>query len=373
MSTQEIKTNYHSALSGIKDILDPVLTKMTEQLNEPWHGKAWKAPITTVKGLFGQAKVLKGLSLAQLPIIGPTAAGIFAGIYGPWAIWMSILGAILLSFGIYYLLVRNHIGKMATIGHPQFHVEVYKARRRSEYLAVWAPVLNHRITFNGLYDMVNAVFSQAQGDPQNLTSLVSYTHGQHEFMQKTMSELKETIGKQEDAIESLNAQLISSENAVTYLIDLLKKVSENLYRFVNGRLDLSDMNFVSGFSIYRKVENKLEFLMDKETSGRSRTLDLDVDEHYAAVIAAKDEQGQAIFNNPYPGRFVVAFRMLMLNDEVWVWCFHFDDDDERALSLTLASDIIETRQIRRLVHAFCLTIQSRMLSMKEDDLDEAVN
>jgi hypothetical protein len=81
----------------------------------------------------------------------------------------------------------------------------------------------------------------------------------------------------------------------------------------------------------------------------------------------------SIYNTLYPGRHVVAFRMTMMNGEIWVWCFHFDHDDDRALSLILGNDIIETRQIRRLIHAFCLTIQQRNISLEEVDPNAAAN
>lgn len=129
------------------------------------------------------------------------------------------------------------------------------------------------------------------------------------------------------------------------------------------------MDFVTGFTLYRKVDNTLELILDKGTSGRNRPLDLDVDTHFAAVAAVKDENEQAHYNNPYPGRHLVAFRMNMLEGETWVWCFHFDDDDERALSLILGNGIIETRQIRRVIHAFCLILQKRTIAQKEVDLD----
>ncbi|MNW70325.1 hypothetical protein D3C74_495920 [compost metagenome] len=64
--------------------------------------------------------------------------------------------------------------------------------------------------------------------------------------------------------------------------------------------------------------------------------------------------------------------MTMLEGETWVWCFHFDDDDERSLSLLLGNDIIESRQIRRVMHVFCLTLQKRQRLISEKEVDQDV-
>lgn len=74
-------------------------------------------------------------------------------------------------------------------------------------------------------------------------------------------------------------------------------MNENLYRYVNDRLSLTDMDFVSGFSLFRKDGNTLKLILDKETSGNSLDLNLDTDVN---------------------SRNIVAFRMNMLEGEIWV-------------------------------------------------------
>ncbi|MFD2614680.1 hypothetical protein [Paenibacillus gansuensis] len=366
MVVKQIKANYHSYLNEIKFNMDPVISKMRSQNGQHWRGKAWLGPLKTFGSYFKHVKLIKGIQWASLPIIGPTVAGILAGNYGPWPIWLSVAGAITLASAFYIIYVQVYIGKMATIGHPDFHVEAFKTRRPEEYEMTWAQFVNKNdFTFEGLYDIVNTVFSQNNHDPSSVAYVVAYSQSQHEFLQSSIADLKKTIDEQESAIEHLEDELVKSENAISYLVGIIKKVNENLFRYVNNRLDLSDLDFISGFSLYRKTENTLELILDKGTSGKHRNLDLDADAHFAAVVAVKDEQEQAHYNNPYPGRHLVAFRMTMLEEETWVWCFHFDDDDERSLSLILGNGIIESRQIRRVIHAFCLTLQQRIISQKE--------
>jgi hypothetical protein len=373
MVVKEIKANYHSYLNEIKVVLDPVINKMRTQLGQPWRRKAWMGPLKVVGGYLKHLKFLKTVQWSSLPFIGPTIAAILAQKYGAWPIWLTVTGAVLVALAFYYLYVRSYEGKMATIGQPEFHVEAFRAKRPTEF-DLWAQFVHKNdFTFEGLYDIVNTVFSQNNHDPSSVAYVVAYSQSQHEFMQKSIADLQGTINEHEEAISQMEDELVRSENALSYLVGIIKKVNENLYRYVNDRLDFTDMDFVTGFSLYRKVGNTLEIILDKGTSGKHRPLDLDVHTNYAAVVAVKDENELAHSNIPYPGRHLVAFRMTMLEGETWVWCFHFDDDDKRALSLILGDDIIETRQIRRVIHAFCLTLQKRMISQKEVDLNATAN
>lgn len=370
MVVKEIKANYHSYLSEIKTVLDPVINKMRTQAGQSWKGKAWIGPIKQWGSYLKHLKVLKAIQWSTLPIIGPTIAAFLAGKYGQVPIWICAVGGLLAALGAYYILVSRCENKMATIGDPNFHVEAFKIKRPTEY-QVWAQFVHKTdFTFEGLYDLVNSVFSQGNSD---IAYFVSYSQSQHDFMQKSIEELQTTIEEQKEAISGLEMDLVQSENAVSYLVEIIKKTNQNLYRFVNHRLDFTDLDFISGFSLYRKVGSRLEVILDKGTTGKIKSLNLDEDTSYAAVIAAKDDLEQAHHSIPYPGRHLVAFRMQMLQDELWVWCFHFDHDDDRALSLILGNGIIETRQIRRLIHAFCLSIQQRLISLREVDTNAEAN
>lgn len=367
---KEIKVNYHSYLSDIKATIDPVITQMRSQIGQPWRSKSWAGPIKTILGYFKYARVLKGIG-TTFPFLVPFVLGIFANRL--WPFWVTVIGGPILLLLIYYFYVLNYRGKMVTIGHEHFHIEAYKALRPNEYEKFLAQFINKSdFTFEGLYDLVNIVFSKNDHDPSNVDYIVAYSQSQLDFLRNTIEELKGTIDEQEKAIDTLESDLVESENAIYNLVGIIKKVNENLYRYVNDRLDYSDLDFISGFSLFRKVGNKLHLIMDKGTSGKRYILDLEEDINFAAVAAANDEQEKAHFNVPYAGRNVVAFRMSMLDDEIWVWCFHFDDDDYRALSLVSANDIIESRQIRRVIHSFCLTIQKKhLISQKEAGPDAA--
>src|SRR5690606_18146349 len=92
---------------------------------------------------------------------------------------------------------------------------------------------------------------------------------------------------------------------------------------------------------------------------------------YAAVHVAMLPEGEEAFsyNNPYPGRTVASYRMKVF-EETWIWNFHFDDSDDKALMLTLSDDIIEIREVYRLVHAFCLILRKSEMESKEGIHDD---
>lgn len=238
MIVKQIRANYHSYLNEIKGVLDPVITKMRTQSGQPWRGKAWMGPFKVLVGYFKHVKIVKMVQWTSLPVIGPTIGAVVAGKYGDWPIWISCAGAVFIFFGCYYMYVRSYENKMATIGQPEFHVEAFKAKRPAEF-ALWAQFINKNdFTFEGLYDIVNTVFSQNNDDPSSVAYVVAYSQSQHEFMQKSIADLQSTIEGQETVIARLEDELILSENAVTYLVGIIKKVNENLYRYVNDRFEL---------------------------------------------------------------------------------------------------------------------------------------
>ena len=226
---------------------------------------------------------------------------------------------------IYSFYVRWYIGKMATIGDERFHVEAFKAKRPTEY-AIWQQfVVKNDFTFNGLYQFVNIAFNQS-GDGGHIDRLVAYTEGQQEQLQQSVQVLSTTIENQKQAIGMLEEELELSENAISYLVGLIKKINENLYRLTNDKLELHDMDFITGFSLYRRENEYLKLILDKGTSGASKeTLALEASDgqHYAVVDAANSETEEAFSNNPYPGRVVVAFRMKMADNQVWIWRLSF--------------------------------------------------
>jgi hypothetical protein len=125
MNPEETKKNYHSYIDQIKDIFDPVITKMRTQNNEKWKGIAWKGPIKQLSGYAKQLKIFATVKWAALPIIGPVLT-VVAGWHSNLPLWSLILIGAVLLFVVYYIYVKRYIGKMATLGTAEFHVEALK-------------------------------------------------------------------------------------------------------------------------------------------------------------------------------------------------------------------------------------------------------
>ncbi len=355
---RSVEGHYHSYLEELKS-LDPIINKMRGQVNTPWRKNAWIGPLKQIVGHSRNLRFAKAIQWGSLPIIGPLF-GLFTTVsYTSWPFWIILCSAVVFSGLAYLGCVKVFEGKMANMGDSQFHVEAFKVKRPSEYL-LWATFINKPgFTFGGLYDTYQTIV----GSSSSYDNLVAFTQGQHEFLQSTIQELQSSNDKYKAANRLLQREIEQIEKTVFYLIGILKQVNTNLYRFTNGKLKLSDLDFISGYSIYRIEGEYLEKFYDKGTSGSDfGPFNLRSDAHKGiAVVDAANSEGdlQAFHDEPYPGRQVVAFKMKMQGGLTWVWSFHFDDDDDRALSLVLLDGIIELRQIRRLIHAFCLVLNDR--------------
>jgi hypothetical protein len=345
---------------------------MRNQKNEKWLGLAWRGPFKEFMAYAKHLKAVAAVKWLSLPIIGPGVITLL-GWYKRTAQWATILIAVVVLFIIYYIYVKRYIGKMATLGTAEFHVEALKATRPEEY-KLWQNFLQlDDFTFNGLYDDYNSLLVPRQDN--SINNVLQYTMGREETLETMIQELKDEIKQYEQAVNGMSLELDKTDNVINYLVSLIAGINTNLYRFTNDVLDFADLRLVTPFTIYSVEGNKLVKLKDIGTSGSSpNEIDITLSNPeyaYAAVTAAKSETDDAYVNNPYPGRFVVAFSMRMLEGKKWVWCFHFDESDERALSLVLSNDIIEARQIRRLIHSFCLILHRRMISKEEVAPDAA--
>lgn len=374
MDPNDIKKNYHSYINQFKDTFDQNILTMRRQKGEKWKGLAWKGPFKELMGYTKHYKILSAIKWTSLPIIGQ-AIVLMGAWYTKVPLWSIIVVSVVLLFSIYYFVyVRRYINKMATLGTPEFHVEALKAKRPAEY-KVWNPILQiHDFTFNDLYEVLNS-YLIPQKDT-SVTSVLQYSIGREQALEETIQEQRERIEEYERIVEGLVSDLDISDSSITYLVNLITEVNTNLYRLSNGVLDYHDLRFVTPFTIYEVNGDILRKLKDVGTSGGSfDEIDMSIpnEYEYVAVSAARSNlrTNEAFVSYPYPGRCVVAFSMKMFNHKRWIWCFHFDDTDERALSLILSNDIIESRQVRRLIHAFCLILQKSILSSEEEATQNA--
>lgn len=359
MSDPDIRLNYHSFLEEIKNDFDPIIKKMREQDFNGWRGQAWKGPAKKLKKTFKSAGALAKIKWAGLPLIGPVIAGI-GGYLANMPLWGIIGAAALIILITYWILVRRFVHEMTSIASENFHVGAFKAKKPKEY-ALWASFRHSGATFNGLYALMTPLLIDSPKTEVSIDQILNYAKGQQDFLQANIDTYKEERTFLLDEIEK-------NEKYVLYLIDLLKSINTAIYRIANGVMNFSELDFICAYTIYEMKGDKLYRIVDKGTTGSSPEqyeISRENALRYAVVDAAMSSDGDPRYNLSSPGRTIVSYRMNMFNDAVWIWNFHFDDSNDRALSLTLSHDIIDIREVYRLVHAFCLILQKDMMHKKE--------
>lgn len=351
--------SYHNFLGVTKETLDPVLTKMRRQDLDRWVGVACAAPFKKLPSIFKSLGALGKLSFSTLPVIGPGLVILFSVIKS-WPLWIpfSLISVIIII--LYCILVQQYISKMISIASEHFHLGALKAKRPKEY-ELWAPLINHNATYSTLYDYVGLVF-KADSD-KSLREALGILNEQ------SLQNRNEDYALE---IEYLENEIVRHEKAISYLVGLIKDTNKSLYRFVNDCMNFYELDFVCGYTIYEIKDGHIIKIMDKGTSGSSPSkLPLTKENAliYSAVDVAMHPEEGTKYNNSSPGRTVVSSYMRMLDGANWVWCFHFDDTNDKALYLALGDDIIEVREVYRLIHVFCLILQKASLSGKEEILD----
>lgn len=361
----DIKANYHAYLSEIKDDLDPILKQLRkkDELSEKWRGKAFFGPITQFFSAAGKLKFLAKAGSWPFVSSAITSIGLYVANVPKWLLYSGAGGALLIAIVITYMVfVSKYVSKMTRLGSPEFHLGAFKEKKPADF-KLWSTLLNRDdFTFNGLYDYIGSVFSQDREHAESVEAVTNYFRGiteqQRNDYRETAERYELKIAEYHNVVGILDEDIERLETAIEYLVSLIKNVNVCLYRQSNEVLTLGDLDFFAGFTLYEQRERLLVKIADKGTTGSSpQTLNLDDEDlnDYAAVVVAKNNLDAPYYNNPYPGRSVVAYRM-RIGTKVWVWNFHFDDSDEKALSMTLSSDIIEINEIYRLFHALCLMI-----------------
>ncbi len=129
---------------------------------------------------------------------------------------------------------------------------------------------------------------------------------------------------------------------------------------------------VMGF-LHELRGRELHKLEDVGTSGRTPKI-IDIDnpyyEDWGVVEVIKKDMKQPVINHPYENHTIVSVKMNIDRDKQWVYNFHFDSDKQKVNHLLVKNDIIDSREVYRLIHALCL-ITERMQQTDHTTLKEA--
>ncbi|RED75956.1 hypothetical protein [Cohnella phaseoli] len=358
---EQVKKNYHAALTTLKD-LDPLLKVLTRNKEEGhWFWIAVVAPIKALGRLVKRlniAALLKAVSGISIPVAGVAGAGVISA-ENHLPVWATIVIVTVTGVGVYYLLMIPHINKMIIPGNPEFHLGLFKKKRREEYERYWERIMSlSDFNFEGLQDFVGSVFGVQTIELSRLIQRLEAEIAEKDLQNKSF---EANLVEYEQEIKLFAQQQEKADAALAYVSEVIKELNITLYRFVNKRMSFSDLAFISGITIYRQKDDWLYKIADERTTGVSPNI-LDINdsvyENYSMIAAVRAEVDKPHWVNPYPGHYVVSNRMRMMEGEVWLLNFHFDEKrNEKALSLLLPSDMIEIREIYRMFHVLCLILQ----------------
>ncbi|MDE3840972.1 hypothetical protein C0966_17035 (plasmid) [Bacillus methanolicus] len=367
--------NYHSRLLNISNQFDPVIEKLKssyiDEKYSSWYVWLATAPLRDIeKVLQLQQGIISFFTgkffVAFLPLL--------SAIFGPLLFIPTDLSAWVTPFASgfigYLITMAIYFPQLTRFDSDHFHTGAYQVFRRQEYDLFKAAFLDPQgeFYFKGIYDYV----TNSKEGYRLVERLI------HDFLQNERTNYESKIHYFEEKIKDINknAEEITSEyNAFTeeliserdelltefeYVIQLLKDLNTLLFRMHNKGLTKKDLNVLTGFTLYELRGDKLVQIEDVGTSGITAeeiSLSDPRYSHYGVVKVIKENLDQPYFNHPYPGHVVVSYRMRIDQKAIWVYNFHFDDSNTRAWKLLVENDIIESKEIYRLVHALCLLSQ----------------
>lgn len=390
---EQYKTNYLNTILKLSETFDPIINQLQNSYPDgkisSWRQEWLLKPAKDMVKLKDVFKGLHNLNISIIPWISsvsiPILSDYLLNLQIPtWGTIGFALGTFVTS---YFMLLPSYKKKMYNIADKEhFHIGAYKKYKPEEYALFKRSILFKDFSFNDLYHFSLKLFTAQKQESDGIKHVVDQFKLEKEYLLEQIDSLKqELINKDEvtnnvlDELEFFTAEVQREQEkdrrAIRFLIELIKDTNTVLYRMTNNKIKSSDLRIISGFTIYEHVreQNILKKIADEFTSGGSQDI-IEVtkeNETLAAVKILNDHESIAAYNNPRPGYTIVAFRMRMKQDKIWVFNFHFDEVfNEKALLLTLSDDIIETKEVFRLVHALCLQLQDRGFPKEGIDYNE---
>ncbi|MDC3424248.1 hypothetical protein NC797_06965 [Aquibacillus sp. 3ASR75-11] len=383
--------NYHSLLLGLSRVFDDVIEEMKDSYIDEkysnWFLWLIGSPFRDLKRL-GEVKkgieqsIDSGKLLSLFPFLSGGISPYLIGFYQELSPFQSMLVGITAG---YLITLPFYFHKLLTFKSGHFHLGAYRKFRRQEYNLFKSALLDDKrdFFFQGLYDYVGVMKSGNKEFQQFYTMieerLERYLDREKRQLETKVSVLKSQlkrqekeydtlIGEYETFIDGVAEEIREFEEGVEFIIDLIKDINTVLFRMKNGLFSTKDLNLVSGFTLYKLKGAELIKLEDVGTTGSTPDkLPLKSDRKWGAIEAVTNNDDKPVINTPYKNRTVVSYRLRMgiNNNEVWIFNFHFDTDDKKAKHLLVNDDIIESREIYRLIHALCLLSQENFTNKKE--------
>lgn len=389
MEEFETTTNYHNSLNYLSKNFDYIIEIFQKQKSEGKLQQNWRVQllIAVVKD------VMSTKGVEKLKTLGKFIASLIAA---PWlttfllTFWTSspywFVGVGILTFLITYYVtaVIFYLPKMLdTTNKKMFHLAAYRDKRPNEFDLFSRAFIYHDFSFTGLEKYVNTILSKQDEDSQMVTQLTNTFDREVSIYREQIEKTEEKYKGAIEELERNNAQTEKEFNQLedmqSFLIYFLDNINVLLYRLTNNKLSLSDLSFLTGFTIYEEREDKLV----KIPNGDHGTTGASLDEisftdskfqNYSSVLVSINKETASRYQKIRQGYIIVSYRMKMdkTGEKYWIYNFHVNtNNNKRAWNLLLNDDIINTEEIYRLFHAFCLIIYNQKFGA--EGINDATN
>ncbi|WP_103108510.1 hypothetical protein [Brevibacillus reuszeri] len=342
----------HNLLLNIAERFDPALdtirTAHNEQHLRSFFLELLISPFKNVVQLFKVAKV-KGVATTA----GVFFSGYLLSTFEPVKEFV-MANPLSVGFSVFLLWYATsaffHFLNMAKLDRKDiFHIVAFRTLRKAEY-QLFEPFVKQKTQID-LASVVQWFYKEIRNEQMN-AELAEVRQDRDMFLQSysdTYEDLQRTM-------EELHDLTIKHQDRMKYLYKMISGQSRNVTRVSNNIFDITSLNFIAPYTLYRLVENTLVYVGESGTSGNSPvSIDVSNPEYqdYAAVKAIQSPKKFAQTDaGPLQNRKVASFFVKLTSEKAYVVNFHldehnlfFEEDETRS--------IISLRSIHEIVESHC--------------------
>lgn len=379
----EISKNYHSRLLDMSKAFDKPIEKLKsahiDEKYDNWITWLLTAPFREYAKFTKVHDGLKKLTTESLTSLVIPFSGIlttaFHWVFGNVNSFIDLVGLTTVGLvGGYLFSLLIYWGYLLDFNSDHFHTGAYRQFRKQEYNMFKMALFDKAgdFYFQGVYDYLGSMQAGKEGFDALSYKMTSYfekdkmqVQTKYELIQKRYARLEikqeKKITEIEDVYNSLiqdfDAMLKDASDGAEYVITLIKDINNVLFRIRNNEFTSKDLNLVCGFTLYELKGKELHKIEDVGTSGRTpKVINIDdlLYQDWGVVKVIKEHLKQPVINEPYDNHTIVSLKMNIDRDKQWVYNFHFDSDNKKVNHLLVKNDIIDSREVYRLIHALCL-------------------
>ena len=379
----EIGKNYHSRLLHMSKAFDKPIERLkgghVDAKYSNWMIWLLLAPLREYTRFIKVHEGLKKLSAESLTALVIPSSAILTTLI-QWVIGninnlVDFVGIVSLGLSVGYLLsLIIYWRSLLDFYSDHFHTGAYKVFRKQEYDMFKIALFDKEgdFYFQGVYDyfgkmqagrdeftaLSDKVTDYFEKDKKQLETKFTLIQNQYNRLQaKSDEKINKITEMYESLILDYDEILKDASDGAEYVIELIKDINNVLFRMRNEEFTSKDLNLVCGFTLYEQKGKELHKIEDVGTSGRTpKVININdpLYKDWGVVEVIKKNLKQPVINEPYENHTVVSVKMNIDRDKQWVYNFHFDMDNKKANHLLVKNDIIDSREVYRLMHALCL-------------------